>query len=282
MTTGEKIRALRLERDMTQADLGGEHITRSMISLIESDKASPSLQTLSYLAEQLEVPLPYLLSDKHTLFFYKREECIEQIQEHARKKEYRALIRVCDSRLGQENDDETAYLRAVAHLSLAEDLVRGGSMKEALVHLGRYDTFAAETSHDTSVLRLHAMILRAVAESPANPLYAFSDEQYRSTLNEILQKEEYAFFTDDIDYPYESPLYALYARAKKLIREQNDYDAITLLLELVDQKSSPGSTALLLYRAYAELENAYRNRRDYENAYKYAGKKFAYLTAFKE
>ena len=56
MTTGEKIKKLRAEKMMTQSQLVGEHITRNMLSRIESDEANPSLGTLIYLAKRLNVP----------------------------------------------------------------------------------------------------------------------------------------------------------------------------------------------------------------------------------
>ena len=43
MNVGEKIRKLRLEKMMTQSELSGDQVTRNMLSLIEKDKAVPSL-----------------------------------------------------------------------------------------------------------------------------------------------------------------------------------------------------------------------------------------------
>ena len=40
---GARVRELRLKRGMTQKELAGGHITRNMLSLIESGSASPSV-----------------------------------------------------------------------------------------------------------------------------------------------------------------------------------------------------------------------------------------------
>lgn len=62
MTLGQKIKAARLERGMTQKELVGDYITRNMLSKIENDSATPSVRTLEYLAGALGLPTGYFLS----------------------------------------------------------------------------------------------------------------------------------------------------------------------------------------------------------------------------
>lgn len=62
MTLGQKIKAARLERGMTQKELVGNAITRNMLSKIENDSATPSVRTLEYLARALGLPTGYFLS----------------------------------------------------------------------------------------------------------------------------------------------------------------------------------------------------------------------------
>ena len=64
MNVGEKIRKLRLEKMMTQSELSGDQVTRNMLSLIEKDKAVPSLQTLNYIASRLNISPAFLLADE--------------------------------------------------------------------------------------------------------------------------------------------------------------------------------------------------------------------------
>lgn len=63
MTLGQKIKSARLERGMTQKELVGEAITRNMLSKIENDAATPSVRTLEYLAQALDLPAGYFLGD---------------------------------------------------------------------------------------------------------------------------------------------------------------------------------------------------------------------------
>ena len=63
MTLGQKIKAARLEKGLTQKEVVGDYITRNMLSKIENDSATPSVRTLEYLAKALDLPTGYFLSD---------------------------------------------------------------------------------------------------------------------------------------------------------------------------------------------------------------------------
>ncbi|WP_342388010.1 helix-turn-helix domain-containing protein [Salinicoccus bachuensis] len=60
MTLGKRIRQLRKERKMTLVDLAGDKITKGMLSLIENDKSTPSMETLAHIAKELDVSIGYL------------------------------------------------------------------------------------------------------------------------------------------------------------------------------------------------------------------------------
>ena len=61
ITVGEKIKSLRKDLKLTQTDLAGQELTKSMLSQIENNKSNPSLKTLKYLAERLNAPISYFL-----------------------------------------------------------------------------------------------------------------------------------------------------------------------------------------------------------------------------
>ncbi|HFJ9450792.1 TPA: helix-turn-helix domain-containing protein [Bacillus tropicus] len=62
-TLGEKIKALRKEKKLTQTELAGSELTKSMLSQIENGKATPSMKTLQYIAEKLECEPSFLLEE---------------------------------------------------------------------------------------------------------------------------------------------------------------------------------------------------------------------------
>ena len=80
MTLGQKIKAIRVQKKITQSALAKDQITRNMLSAIENDKAQPSLSTLVYIAKCLGVPPEYLLSDKDDLAFYIKRDKIDSIR----------------------------------------------------------------------------------------------------------------------------------------------------------------------------------------------------------
>jgi transcriptional regulator with XRE-family HTH domain len=70
MNIGSKIRALRLDRDMTTPELAAKaKVTQSTISEIENDNRSPSLNTLEKICNALNVPIMEVLPIQQHLGF---------------------------------------------------------------------------------------------------------------------------------------------------------------------------------------------------------------------
>lgn len=62
-TLGERIRTLRKQQKMTLETLAGAGLTKGMLSLIENNKANPSMESLNYIASQLGVEVADLLEE---------------------------------------------------------------------------------------------------------------------------------------------------------------------------------------------------------------------------
>lgn len=60
---GERIRQLRKQKRMTLEELAGKELTKGMLSLIENNKANPSMESLRYIAEQLGIEVADLLEE---------------------------------------------------------------------------------------------------------------------------------------------------------------------------------------------------------------------------
>ncbi|QED46513.1 helix-turn-helix domain-containing protein [Cytobacillus dafuensis] len=60
---GERIRKLRKQKKMTLEELAGKSLTKGMLSLIENNKANPSIESLHYIAERLGVEVSDLLEE---------------------------------------------------------------------------------------------------------------------------------------------------------------------------------------------------------------------------
>lgn len=66
MTLGERIRKLRKLQNMTLEALAGRELTKGMLSLIENNKANPSMESLNYIADRLDVDVSELLEEVST------------------------------------------------------------------------------------------------------------------------------------------------------------------------------------------------------------------------
>ncbi|MBM7662954.1 transcriptional regulator with XRE-family HTH domain [Bacillus mesophilus] len=60
---GEQIRKFRKLKKLTLEELAGTELTKGMLSLIENNKAKPSMDSLTYIAERLEVEVSELLEE---------------------------------------------------------------------------------------------------------------------------------------------------------------------------------------------------------------------------
>jgi len=60
---GERIRKLRKQKKLTLEELAGTKLTKGMLSLIENNKANPSMESLTYIAERLGIEVSELLNE---------------------------------------------------------------------------------------------------------------------------------------------------------------------------------------------------------------------------
>ena len=107
-TLGERIKKLRKEKGLTLQALAGDKLTKGMLSLIENNKANPSMESLTYIAERLGVDknelleevspaeLRDLLQEVEKLYLRREEDMtagfekiIELVEPYSRKLPYR-------------------------------------------------------------------------------------------------------------------------------------------------------------------------------------------------
>lgn len=94
---GKKIKAIRLDAGMTQAELAKDIVTRNMLSRIENGEALPSVQTLCRLAEKLGVQPGYLLDDRDDGTKRKNERLLSMIKKEFASGNYDICLQYCRS-----------------------------------------------------------------------------------------------------------------------------------------------------------------------------------------
>lgn len=168
---GQRIRQARQARGMSLAQLGGEDLSRSFLSLVELGHSRISLRALKIVADRLELPISYFLSDstesavlaaelalneaEAKLDQHADEECLRLLEgagelrspgEHARRdwlkgrallnlrrpKEALDALREALAAAEEEGDD---HFVAQVRCMLGGALYASGSYDEALVHL---------------------------------------------------------------------------------------------------------------------------------------------------
>lgn len=130
---GKRIKEARLKRKMTQSELVGDFITRNMLSRIESGNAYPSVKTLEYLAQRLDIPFGQLMEqaqDDHTDdpqldILIKAKQCYLS-------EDYPACEELAGRLEGGALSDEAAALKARCLIASAKMHEQSGELRDAL------------------------------------------------------------------------------------------------------------------------------------------------------
>lgn len=278
MTVGEKIKRARKSYNMTQAQLAENIITRNMLSAIENDKATPSLETLKQLSVRLRLPLSYLLSDDEDLFYYQKKDQIGNIKNAFTSREYDKCITLIDQL--ERIDDELAFILANCYFELTTECVKGGSLKSAKKHSESCEKYCNLTIYDTQRFVSMLKLLTPVINNINSPLLEFNEDEFKIEFNKMADYDFYKYLTLDSTYEYTNFGYSYHLKAKGLIKERKYHDALKILLEIEDRKSEIGRNAFLMFGVYTDLDHCYRQLFDFENAYRYSSKRISLMEGF--
>ena len=126
---GQKIKKRRNELGLTQKAVAGEFMTRNMLSIIESGRATPSIESAEYLANVLDIPLSYLFSYDDNFFFYEKKDKLPSIHNEFKNGNYLECMNIIDSL--SDTDDELRYIYAFSSLYLGRKKLFDGSLHSA-------------------------------------------------------------------------------------------------------------------------------------------------------
>lgn len=281
MTLGQKLRALRKQKKMTQSALAGTEITRNMLSRIENDDALPSLPTLLYLAERLHVPAGYFLSDNASLIAYKKEEFFPALKHWYSLGNYKEVVRLY-RRDFEEADDEVALIVAKSALECAREALYRGTVKTADKYLALAKEMKEKTIYADSRLDALITLLAATLENIQLPKFALVGSAYEALASDALWHELYLYLTEKTEgFTFHDPYFAAHVAAKKLLSAGKYKDALAALTAIEEQRSAPGFSVLVLFRLYGDIEACHKELGNYEEAYRYASKRLSLLAAFR-
>ena len=260
MELGERIKAARLEAGLSQRQLCGEVITRNMLSLIESGRARPSMDTLRHFSKALGKPMSFFLEEDAVTS--PNQEIMQQCEEAYAAGELGAILPLLDTyRAPDPVFDNTRYLLEVLTCQgLAQQAVTDGKPAYALRLLDRADRAAEHTlyapdSRSRTLLRWQADRTTAVAAqlSVTGELMLLADS--------ALQAGNAARAAEILDAAGEKPPRWHLLRGTAALQLQTAQAAITHLKAA--ETAYPEETIPLLEQAYLLAE-------DYKHAYEYA------------
>lgn len=171
MNLGLKLKQARMEAGLSQRQLCGDVITRNMLSLIENGAASPSVETLRYLAARLEKPVGYFLDEDAVLS--PNQRVMELARLAFKRQEYDLVMRHLEQYHCPDPtfDFEEALLRSLTLINLAEQAISRGKEPYAQELLKKAAAAGGQTPYYTDDLerrRLLALAYMVPTELPAD------------------------------------------------------------------------------------------------------------------
>lgn len=296
MNIGEKIKDMRRAKRMTQAELAGDMITRNMLSRIENGSALPSVPTLIYLAEKLEVPAGYLLADESLDFHYRKMTAMPDILRAYNNGEYEICRDMCRKLGGQ--DDEINYLICLSSCGIARAAFSGGSLREACELFDEVCRLCETTSYPSAQIKASALAYLDFMNKISPSFYSEqlsmnedavggSDEPFVRYCVLMRAFEENAPIAETLARAYLArsksdaegeDVYLSHINAK-LLMNAGDYREAARVLR-VALTSGEEMPAPVMYFIFSDLERACKELLDYKGAYEYSNGKIALMEKF--
>ena len=265
MELGQRIKEARLAAGLSQRQLCGQVCTRNMLSLIESGKAKPSMDTLRHFAQQLGKPLSWFLEEVE-LPVSPNQPVMEKAENAWKNGDFSGGLEILGAYRGPDPvfDQSRYFLEVVFLLELAERAVQQGKLPYARGLLDRVARAGANTAYPWD--RQRWLLLRFEAGEPAEVL-APQLTNMRARLQLLAQS---AAAEGDL------------RQAEALLAAVTDRDDRWYLLsgQVAMQKGDHAAAAEAFHavedrypsQCLSELEICYRELGNFEMAYRYACK----------
>ena len=142
MSIGTKIKSLRKKMGFTQKDLADGIVSRSMLSLIESDTAVPSMQSLCAIAKKLSVSPSFLLEDGNDISNIELERIASVIKKEYQEKNYKNVLGIIEHS-NLENDSRFSDIFTKCAFESAYTDFAAGNFRNAVTLLEKVNSAAS-------------------------------------------------------------------------------------------------------------------------------------------
>ena len=280
MNIGKKIKDIRKQKGITQARLTNGVITRNMLSQIENGKATPSIPTLIHIANALDVPIEYLISEEESVFDFTKKAFVEKLKNAYVSKKYSDCIYIWE-KSPKQSDDEIALILAYSYLEYGSMLLSNGNLESASSMLEKSLDFANKTIYNTHDIRAKISLFSAIAKNVQSPKLEFNENEYIDASNRSVYSDLYNYLIENRNHKYKNTIMERHLRAKELIRAFHYTEATDILTEIEADRARSPVDSYILFSIYNDLEYCAKELSNFEDAYKYSSKRIALLSAFK-
>ena len=131
MSIGERIKQARLEKGLSQRQLCEDTVTRNMLSLIESGKARPGMDTLTVFASRLGKPVSWFLEEQAVVSV--QQKPVDSARRAFRRGDHQEALRLLEtcSREDPVYGEEVALLTYLCLLDLSRQALSQGKLPYA-------------------------------------------------------------------------------------------------------------------------------------------------------
>ncbi len=290
MNIGEKIRSLRVAKLMTQSDLAGNQITRNMLSSIENGNAQPSLSTILYIAERLNVPAGFLLAEEGDEIVYQKMNNLSNIKRAYKAGDLTGCRGLCLSSC-PEADDEIRLLLANCDLGIAKDAFWNGRVRLACRYFDEALLYAEETLYPMPHIRAEAAVYFRYMQRLSPTLY--SDVMDEGETGEYACRDAFAVYVEALDsldqgdckaarsydaqFSDGKAFFGEHLRIRLLMQEARYREAGEALSELL--RGELPLNQIELYAVLSDLETCSKEIEDYKEAYRFSNERVQLLEA---
>lgn len=261
MELGQRIKAARLEAELSQRQLCAGVITRNMLSQIENGSARPSMDTLSHIAQQLGKPVSFFLEENAVTS--PNQEVMAQARKVYSDGDYQRVRTVLDDYRQPDStfDWEMSYLLALSMLKLAEQALKENRIPYARRLLEEMAAEGENTPYYTDALEEKRQLL--LAQTGADAVLPNVDAVLLRRGEEGLRQGKYEKAGIYLDACEEQSVLWHLLRGKVFFEKKEWTSAVTHLQSA--EEAYPRETIPLLEQCFSALE-------DYKMAYFYACK----------
>lgn len=287
MNIAKRIRTLRQARHMTQSDLAGDQISREMISMIETGRIQPSLETLQYIARQLDITPAQILADETEEGEFQATALREKMFRRYDAGDWDAAIALAQSSEGV--DDGVCLLLCQCYVRRGAACYENQKLSEARDAFNRALWYSQRTRYDTTAIS--GVIARY--QYLLDELYYGSGSGNWTQQDFVTQSADFfrlisAFHhakdhtTDDVTgTPFFQDVCYRHAFDGARRMEQGAYAEAKKIFTALLERQMPPDPALQVY-VLQSLEHCCAECQDFRAAYQYSVKRLALLQQLKQ